>query len=97
MLEFYPTFSLKQINICVMKLVRRKKRGYNTPMLTWEDSFAIARELRSQHPEIELEQISLEMIYRWVVDLDEFFDDRELVNDEILAAIYQEWLEEAYS
>lgn len=65
-------------------------------MLTWEDSFAIARELRSQHPDIELEQVSFEMIYRWVVDLDEFCDDRELANDAILSAIYQEWLEEAY-
>ncbi len=64
-------------------------------MYTWEDSFAIAQELMRQHPEIELEQVSLDMIYRWVIGLQEFSDDRELANDGILAAIYQEWLEEA--
>jgi FeS assembly protein IscX len=64
-------------------------------MLTWDDSYAIARELMIRHPEIELENISLEMIYQWTVALPAFSDDRELANDEILSAIYQEWLEEA--
>ncbi len=64
-------------------------------MLTWDDTYTIARTLMSQHPEIELENISLDMIYRWVVALPEFSDDRELANDEILSAIYQEWYEEA--
>jgi FeS assembly protein IscX len=49
----------------------------------------------AQHPGIDLESVSLEMVYRWVVALSEFEDDRELANDEILAAIYQEWFEEA--
>jgi FeS assembly protein IscX len=64
-------------------------------MLTWDDSYAIARELMIRHPEIELENISLEMIYQWTVALPVFSDDRELANDEILYAIYQEWFEEA--
>jgi FeS assembly protein IscX len=64
-------------------------------MLTWDDSYAIARALMLQHPEIDLENVSLEMIYRWVTALSEFADDRELANDEVLAAIYQEWFEEA--
>jgi len=64
-------------------------------MLTWDDSYAIAMELKAKHPGIDLETVSLEMIFRWVVALSEFEDDRELANDEILAAIYQEWFEEA--
>jgi FeS assembly protein IscX len=64
-------------------------------MLTWDDSYAIAMKLMDQHPGIDLETVSLEMIYRWVVALSEFEDERELANDEILAAIYQEWFEEA--
>ena len=65
-------------------------------MLTWEDSYAIALALRKRHQEISLEQVSLGMIYRWTLDLPEFGDDRELANEAILQAIYQEWFEQEY-
>lgn len=64
-------------------------------MLTWDDSYAIAKALREQHPDVNLEDVSLHAIYRWTVALPEFDDDPVLANDEILAAIVQEWLEEA--
>ena len=64
-------------------------------MLTWDDSYAIALALREQHPQIDLEAVSLEMIYRWTLALPEFDDDPALANDGILTAIVQEWLEEA--
>ena len=63
--------------------------------LTWDDSFAIARALIQKFPDISLEEVSLSMIYRWTVSLPGFHDDPELANDGILAAIYQEWFEEA--
>ena len=63
-------------------------------MLTWEDSYAIALALREKHPDVDLEEVSLGMIYRWTVALPDFEDDRELANDMILQAIYQEWYEE---
>lgn len=66
--------------------------GENT--LTWEDSFAIARELSESHPDVKLENVSLMMIYKWTLDLPGFVDDPELANDSILATIYQEWYEE---
>lgn len=62
--------------------------------LTWADSYAIARKLIQRHPNIKLEDVSLGMIYQWTIELPEFFDDKELANDSILSAIYQEWLEE---
>lgn len=62
-------------------------------MITWEDSFAIAKALRSQHPDVNLEDVSLEMIYEWTLQLPGFEDDPELANDSILNMIYQEWLE----
>lgn len=34
------------------------------------------------------------MVFEWTIELPEFDDDRELANDGILAAIYQEWFEE---
>jgi FeS assembly protein IscX len=64
-------------------------------MLTWDDSYAIALALREQHPHIDLEAVSLKMIYRWTLELPDFDDDPALANDEILTAIVQEWLEEA--
>lgn len=62
--------------------------------LTWEDSYAIALALMRRHPQIELEQVSLEMIYSWTIELPNFNDDLALVNDSILMAIYREWFEE---
>lgn len=61
---------------------------------TWEDSYAIALALKGLHPEIDLEKVSLGMIYEWTVALPEFVDDPQLANDTILQAIYQEWFEE---
>ena len=66
-------------------------------VMTWEDSYAIALELHRRHPEIDLEQVSLNMIYLWTIKLPGFDDDPQLANEEILSAIYQEWFEEVNS
>ena len=65
--------------------------------LTWDDSYAIARALIREHPGVNLEEISLNMIFRWTVALAGFADDPQLANDAVLAAIYQEWFEEENS
>ncbi len=65
-----------------------------TEFLTWDDSYAIALALKRRHPDVKLEDVSLNMIYRWTLALPEFVDDPQLANDIILAAIYQEWFEE---
>ena len=62
--------------------------------LTWDDSYAIAQELSKSNPEINLEDVSLMMIFQWTLELPGFEDEPELANDAILAAIYQEWFEE---
>lgn len=63
-------------------------------MLTWDDSYAIALELRERYPETDLQEVSLNMIYQWTIALPGFSDDRELANEAILSSILQEWLEE---
>ena len=63
--------------------------------LSWEDSYTIAQALKSHHPDANLKDVSLNMIYQWTLDLPEFCDEPELANDSILSAIYQEWFEEA--
>ena len=62
--------------------------------LGWDDSYEIARALIDRYPDVDLDKVSLEMIYRWTIALPGFEDESELVNDEILAAIFQEWFEE---
>jgi FeS assembly protein IscX len=65
-----------------------------TEPLNWESTYAIALALKGLHPEIDLQNVSLQMIFDWTVALPEFVDDPSLVNDGILAAIYQDWFEE---
>jgi FeS assembly protein IscX len=62
--------------------------------LTWDDSYAIALALIKKYPQINLEEVSLSMIYKWTIALPEFQDDPVLANESILASIYQEWFEE---
>ena len=62
--------------------------------LNWESTYAIALELRRQHKDINIEAVTLQQIYNWTLQLSEFEDDPALVNDDILYAIYQDWLEE---
>ena len=62
--------------------------------LTWESTYAIAMELRRQHNDANIEDISLQQIYDWTLGLSEFEDDPSLANDDILHAIYRDWFEE---
>ncbi|MBV6395475.1 MAG: hypothetical protein HFACDABA_01051 [Anaerolineales bacterium] len=62
--------------------------------MNWESTYAIALELRRQHPKADIEQVTLQQIYNWTLALPEFEDDPALANDDILYAIYQDWFEE---
>ena len=62
--------------------------------LTWEASYAIALELKRSYPEINIEEVTLQQLYEWILKLNDFEDDPALCNDEILSSIYQEWYEE---
>ena len=64
--------------------------------LYWDGPYAIARRLMALWPNADLSQITLNMIYNWTIALPEFKDDPQLANDELLAAIYQEWYEETH-
>lgn len=63
-------------------------------VLTWEDSYAIARALKEAHRGADIDTLSLQDIYTWTIALPAFFDEPELANDAILMAIFQEWFEE---
>ena len=62
--------------------------------LNWEATYAIAMELRRQHKDVNIEEVTLQQIYDWTLALSEFEDDPALANDDILYSIYQDWFEE---
>ena len=62
--------------------------------LGWEATYEIALALKRAHPDVDLRDVSLGMIREWTLALENFADDPTLVNDGILAAIYQDWFEE---
>ena len=62
--------------------------------LNWEATYAIALELRRQHKDANIEEVTLRQILDWTLQLQEFEDDAALANDDILYAIYQDWFEE---
>lgn len=62
--------------------------------LHWDATFAIAMELRRNHKDVNIEEVTLQQILDWTLELSEFEDDPALVNDDILYAIYQDWYEE---
>ncbi len=62
--------------------------------LSWETSYAVARELKRLHPDVSLESVTLRQIFDWALALPGFDDDPDLCNDEILSAIFQDWYEE---
>ncbi|MGB9669029.1 MAG: Fe-S cluster assembly protein IscX [Anaerolineales bacterium] len=61
----------------------------------WDDVTALARLLKESHPDVPINEISIGMVNKWVLELPQFRDDPELVNDDILLAILSEWIEEA--
>lgn len=63
--------------------------------LYWDSSYAIARRLIQEHPDVNVDEVSYQQLADWVTALPEFADDLELVNEGLLQAILQEWYEEA--
>lgn len=62
--------------------------------LYWDSVYEIALALKSQFPNEDLEKTSLHEIFEKTIALANFHDDPILANDDILAAIFQEWYEE---
>ena len=63
-------------------------------MLTWDDTYSIALSLCELHPNVCFEEVSLNIILEWTLQLPEFQDDPEMANEEVLLAIFQDWFEE---
>jgi FeS assembly protein IscX len=63
-------------------------------MLTWEAPYAIALALIEAYPNLDVEDIGYEQLFKLVTSLPNFVDDSELGNRGLLDDIIREWYEE---
>ncbi|MFM2482572.1 Fe-S cluster assembly protein IscX [Celerinatantimonas sp. YJH-8] len=62
--------------------------------LKWSDIQEIAIELSEQFPDQDPLQVRFTDLHRWITELDEFDDNPERSNEQILEAIQQAWIDE---
>jgi len=62
--------------------------------LYWEATYAIVLSLIETHPNIDLDEIGTEQLFRWITELPNFVDDPALANEGILNEILRVWYEE---
>ena len=68
---------------------------FEAQRLDWDSTYEIVLSLMQRHPTIELDDMGLAELNRLILDLPDFADDPELVNDGILRGILRDWYEES--
>ncbi len=63
-------------------------------LLYWENSYEIVLTLMERYPDVQVEAVGMDQLYRMIVELPEFADDPRLANEGILRDILREWYEE---
>lgn len=63
-------------------------------MLKWVDTLDIAIELSEKHPDIDPQWINFVDLRKLVVELQNFDDVPDKVNEKILESIQQNWIKE---
>ena len=63
-------------------------------MLKWVDTLDIAIELSEKHPDIDPQWINFVDLRKLVVELQDFDDVPDKVNEKILESIQQNWIKE---
>jgi FeS assembly protein IscX len=61
--------------------------------LKWEDAEELAEVLAENHPGLDPLDVRFTDLRQWVIDLDEFDDDREGSSEGKLEAIQMAWVE----
>ncbi len=62
--------------------------------LRWTDVYDIAIELEDAYPEQDIVNIRFTDLWKMVMDLPDFDDDKEHCNEKVLQAIQAAWLDE---
>ena len=63
--------------------------------MKWTDTIRIAEELHDKYPDVDPLTIRFTDLHSWVMDLEEFDDDRKHSGEKILEAIQMAWIDEA--
>jgi FeS assembly protein IscX len=63
--------------------------------MKWTDVTAIAEALYEKHPDVDPGTVRFVDLHNWVVELDEFDDDRARGGERVLEAIQAAWINEA--
>ncbi|MAK16696.1 MAG: Fe-S assembly protein IscX [Gammaproteobacteria bacterium] len=63
-------------------------------MLKWVDTLDIAIELSEKHPDVDPQWINFVDLRKLVVELEDFDDQPDKVNEKILESIQQNWIKE---
>lgn len=62
--------------------------------LYWDATYEIVCSLDDAYPDIVIDDVGIDQLYKMIVALPNFADDPALVNNGILNAILREWYEE---
>ena len=62
--------------------------------MRWTDTQQIAEALYDEHPDVNPLKLRFTELHAMVLELDGFDDDPEKINEAILEAILQAWLDE---
>tara|TARA_B100001093_G_C26359945_1_gene814063 strand:+ start:371 stop:571 length:201 start_codon:yes stop_codon:yes gene_type:complete len=62
--------------------------------LKWTDSLEIAISLEEKYPDEDNVNLRYTDLFKWIVELPEFDDDKGKSNEKILEAIQMAWIEE---
>lgn len=71
-----------------------RRREFMAESLYWDSTYEIVLALMETYPDAELESLSLDDLNRRIIQLPNFADDPDLVNDAILKGILRDWYEE---
>ena len=77
----------------LIELVPPDPRGLVQHLADGDDAYPIALMLQRAYPGVDPAGLALEKLREWVVALDGFADDPQLMSVEILEQIQAEWLE----
>lgn len=63
--------------------------------LKWTDTQEIALELLEHHPDVDPQWVRFTDLHKWICELENFDDDPNASNEQLLEAIQMAWIEEA--
>ena len=68
--------------------------GMTSRQLDWDSAYEIVLELIERYPDVDINGLTLDELFKRITALPDFVGDPAWVNDKILRDILREWYEE---